>query len=208
VPHSPKPADESETVLILAPVGRDGAFAAQILGTAGMIASVCGGLTDACDGIRGGAGAVLLTQEAFLLKAAACVVDVLLDQPAWSDTPVVALISAGTSSALRVPYLRTLLDAGANLTVLERPVPTTTLVSTLQAALRARRRQYQVRDQFDAIARAEADERRALERTQDLQELTVQLGLSLDTSVLFAKIVDAVAAVCHRCSREIAVVLS
>jgi signal transduction histidine kinase len=179
--------------MILAPVGRDGELAQQILDSAGMTASVCASLTDACDGIRTGAGAVLLTQEAFMLENVACVVDVLLDQPAWSDIPVVVLLSAG-ALPLRVPYLRTLLDAGANVTVLERPVPKTTLVSTLQAALRARRRQYQVRDQFDAVGRAEAVERRALERARHLQELTVQLGLNLDTSVLFAKIVDDVAA--------------
>jgi signal transduction histidine kinase len=179
--------------MILAPVGRDGALAEHILGTAGMTASVCTDHTEACDGIRAGAGAVLLTQEAFMLEAAGCVVDVLLDQPAWSDIPVVVLISAG-ALPLRVPFLQTLLDAGANVTVLERPVPTTTLVSTLQTALRARRRQYQVRDQFEAVARAEADERRALERARHLQELTVQLGVNLDTSVLFARIVDAVAA--------------
>jgi signal transduction histidine kinase len=135
---------------------------------------------------------VLLTQEAFISESAEGVAEVLLDQPAWSDIPVVVLIGAGTSPQ-RVPCLRTLLDAGANVTVLERPVPTTTLVSTLQAARRARLRQYQVRDQFEAVARAEAEERRALDRARHLQELTVQLGFNLDTSVLFAEIVDAVA---------------
>jgi signal transduction histidine kinase len=179
--------------MILAPVGRDGALAEQILDAAGMTARVCTTPGEACDGIGGGAGAVLLTQEAFAHEAAACLVDALRDQPAWSDIPVVVLISPGTLP-LRVPHLRTLLDAGANVTVLERPVPTTTLVSTLRAALRARLRQYQVRDQLDVVARAEADERRALERARHLQELTVQLGLNLDTAVLFGKIVDAVAA--------------
>jgi signal transduction histidine kinase len=193
VAQVPKPASNSETVIILAPLGRDGALAKLILGKVGMTASVCASATEACEGIDAGAGAVLVTQEAFTLETAECVVDALLEQPAWSDIPVVVLVGAGVSP-LRVPYLRTLVDAGANVTVLERPVPTTTLVSTLQAALRARLRQYQVRDQFDAVARAEADERRALDRARHLQELTVQLGLNLDTAVLFAKIVDAVAA--------------
>jgi signal transduction histidine kinase len=179
--------------MILAPVGRDGALAEQILAAAGLTARVCTTPGEACDGISGGAGAVLLTQEAFAQETAGCLVDALRGQPTWSDIPAVVLISPGTLP-LRVPYLGTLLEAGANVTVLERPVPTTTLVSTLRAALRARRRQYQVRDQFDAVARAEADERRALERARHLQELTVQLGLNLDTAVLFAKIVDAVAA--------------
>jgi signal transduction histidine kinase len=178
--------------MILAPVGRDGALAAKILGVAEMTACVCATPGEACDGIGRGAGAVLLTQEAFALETAACVVDALRDQPAWSDIPVVVLISPGTEP-LRVPYLRTLFDGGANVTVLERPVSTTTLVSTLRAALRARLRQYQVRDQLDALAHAEAEERRTLERARHLQELTVQLGLNLDTDVLFAKIVDAVA---------------
>jgi signal transduction histidine kinase len=113
------------------------------------------------------------------------------DQPAWSDIPLVILVSAG--GAAGAPHLSTLLDASANVTLLERPVLRTALASALQAALRARRRQYQVRNQFDAVARAEAEERRALERARHLQELTVQLGRNLDTTVLFGKIVDAVA---------------
>jgi signal transduction histidine kinase len=183
----------SDTILVLAPVGRDGALAAQILRTAAMRVSVCHSLAEVCNAIREGAGALLLTQEAFAQEAAGCVVDALRDQPAWSDIPIVILISADPSQR-RVPYPRALLDAGANLTVLERPVHTTTLVSALQVALRARRRQYQVRDQLEAVARAEADERRALERARHLQELTVQLGRNLDTAALFARIVDAVAA--------------
>jgi len=157
-----------------------------------MAASLCNDASEVCEAIGNTAGAVLLTQEALAPESASCIVDALREQPAWSDIPVVVLVSAGGPSP-SLPHLRTLLDGGANVTVLERPVRTTTLTSTLRAALRARRRQYQVRDQFQAVAHAEAQEHRALERSRRLQELTVQLGRNTEMTALFERIVDAVA---------------
>jgi signal transduction histidine kinase len=79
-------------------------------------------------------------------------------------------------------------------TVLPRPARALSVLTAVRSALRARRRQYQLRDQLEALAHAEADERRALERARHLQALTVELGRSLDTEALFDQIVDAVAA--------------
>jgi signal transduction histidine kinase len=56
------------------------------------------------------------------------------------------------------------LTARANVTLLERPVRVATLTSTLHAALRARRRQLEVRDLLHARARAEATLREGAER--------------------------------------------
>jgi signal transduction histidine kinase/ActR/RegA family two-component response regulator len=48
-----------------------------------------------------------------------------------------------------------LVAALTNVTVLERPTSTRTLVSSVQAAIRGRRRQYQLRDQLAALSNAE-----------------------------------------------------
>src|SRR4029078_85701 len=56
------------------------------------------------------------------------------------------------------------LSSLSNLTLIERPAPTRSVVSAVQTALRARERQYQIREQFHAIRDAEARMRELQER--------------------------------------------
>ena len=71
--------------------------------------------------------------------------DVLARQPAWSDIPVIVLTSGGGSDAVSLRALE-IFGPSANVTLLERPFRVITLLSTVQVALRARRRQREVRD--------------------------------------------------------------
>ena len=82
---------------------------------------------------------------------------VVQGQPVWSDLPILVLSRSGAESALLAPLLRGL----GNVSVVERPVRMTTLVSLLQSSLRARERQYQVRDHLIELAQAEAALREA-----------------------------------------------
>ena len=61
---------------------------------------------------------------------------------AWSDLPVLILTRPGADSAESVKPSRTL----GNVTLLERPVRLATLVTAVRTALRARERQYQIRE--------------------------------------------------------------
>ena len=75
-------------------------------------------------------------------------------QEPWSDLPFIILRSRGAANAESAPefgFLRT----SANITLVERPIGTGTLVSTVAAALRARRRQYEVKDSIEALAQSE-----------------------------------------------------
>ena len=89
-----------------------------------------------------GAGALLVTEEAVEGATRTAVSDLLARQASWSDLPVLVLTR---------PENATLLDADeaakhfGNVTLLERPVPVATVVSSLRAALRARERQYELR---------------------------------------------------------------
>jgi signal transduction histidine kinase len=105
---------------------------------------------------------------------------------------VVVLVSGGGTGGL-APHLADFLDGDVNATLLERPVRVTTLASAFRAALRGRRRQYELRDRLQALSLAESEERRALERARHLQAVTVQLGRSLEAEALFQLIVDALA---------------
>ncbi len=118
-----------------------------------------------CDGLDGliaplaeGAGAVLLAEDAIDGRGLTGLLDLIHHQPAWSDLPFLLLLRPGGSTE-RPTREHHMLQASGNLTVLERPIGTVTLVSAVRAALRARLRQYEVADGFTALAESEAQTR-------------------------------------------------
>jgi len=165
-------------ILICAPVGRDASLARETLGKAGIAAEVCLDVDELCRELAIGAAAVILTQEALSPAALERLPDVLNEQPSWSDLPIVALISHGVGPSAHgtlVPRLA----SQANVTFLERPVHATTLVSAAQSALRARHRQYEVRDLLAARLAAEEAERRARSEAERAIEIRDQFLASV-----------------------------
>jgi PAS domain S-box-containing protein len=136
-----------ERILVLAPTAADGALSQSILAEAGLSCHVCADIADLVGRLTEGAGALLLTEQALAGADAGLLVDTISAQPSWSDIPVILLSEvAGQVSATWA------LDRLGNVTVLDRPVRVTTLVSALGAAVRARRRQYELREQLRARA--------------------------------------------------------
>ena len=137
-----------ELVLVLAPTGRDGPLACNVLHErAGLATLACADVADLCRQIARGAGAVIMTEEAVDLWSARRLIDTLAAQLPWSDLPVIIFASAQeqmSNGGNGVPLA--VLRQRGNVTVLDRPLRIVTLVTTVQAALRARRRQYEVRD--------------------------------------------------------------
>ena len=150
-------ADAGETnppLAILAPTGRDGAVAAEVLARAGFVPTVCADMAALCTSIAEDVGGLLIAEEALGSQARAMLLSALEGQPSWSDVPVVILTAERELSRALSPPLREL-AARANVTLLERPVRVATLVTTLRSALRARRRQFDVRDHLTKRAEAE-----------------------------------------------------
>jgi signal transduction histidine kinase len=92
-----------------------------------------------------GAGAVILAEEALRLPDIAEWAAQIAEQPSWSDLPLILLTVTGEVNRESQKKMLARRPLG-NLVLLERPVRPETLVSTVQAALRSRRRQYQMRD--------------------------------------------------------------
>jgi PAS domain S-box-containing protein len=160
--HSAKPL-----ILVLAPWGRDGPAVAEGLGRAGLEAHVCRDAGELLAGLERGADAVVLVEEALFGAPAQALGDWVSEQPPWSDMPFVLLTSHDPRPT---PARERLLQALGNVSLLERPVQALTLTSTVLAAVRARRRQYEVR------AHLEERERTAVElgdlvasRTRELE---------------------------------------
>jgi signal transduction histidine kinase len=131
---------DEERILILAPSGRDGALAQQILAANGLDAVVCANLEALCDEAERGAGALLVAEEALFPRGVEQLAAQLADQPPWSDLPILVIVHHGVRPA-SIELLRPLRNA----TPLERPLRILALLGSLNAALRARRRQYDIR---------------------------------------------------------------
>ena len=142
-------------IAILAPTGRDGEVAGEVLARAGIAARVCSDAAELCDAVRNEAGALLIAEEALGRGAGELLLTALEAQPSWSDVPVVLLTGEGELSRVLSPGLNAVATR-ANATLLERPVRVATLVTALRSALRARRRQLDVRDHLQERSVAEA----------------------------------------------------
>ena len=155
------PDNWDERILILAPTGRDAAMTARFLTEAGLAVKVCDNIQELCREILIGSGLVFLTGEALTYEALRCLTEALAQQPAWSDLPLIVLTSGGGETPFNAEALDALCEAG-NVTLIERPARVTTLLSTIRSALRARRRQYDVREHLDGETRSREERERLL----------------------------------------------
>lgn len=146
-------------VLLLTPTRRDGELTSSFLAKAGLFSLVCNDMSHLAREIETGAGAVLLTEEAIASGGMREMLVALQNQPAWSDLPIVLLTRGGAAAAGGDPALRSL----TNVTLLERPAPIQSVVSAVQSAVRARQRQYQIREQIEAIRIANDERQKLLE---------------------------------------------
>lgn len=145
----------AERVLVLAPVGRDAALICERIVAEGMACEVCEDLPALLAGIEAGAGAVVVAQEALAYGGAQALLSVLEAQEPWSDVPVLLLVELPARRRSRTQHVIT--GSGferANVTLLQRPLGMRSFVSSVRSAVRARRRQYQLRDLHRELERA------------------------------------------------------
>jgi signal transduction histidine kinase len=157
------PSERDQRILVLAPSGRDAELVAGIVSGSALRAEVCPTLEGLARELDAGAGAALIAEEALSPPAVHALIDVIRRQPAWSDVPLLVLTSAEDAAGSSAPIV-TLVEEIGNVALLERPVRAVTLLSAIRAALRARRRQYEVRDHLEERRRAEAEREELLAR--------------------------------------------
>ena len=171
----PTAADGAERVLILAPRGRDARAAAHQLGEAGLDCVICAELGKLTEALHSGAGVALIAEEAFFRESSGDLTAWVTGQPAWSDFPFIVLTTQQTSPDGHA-YRLGLLQSLGNVSLLERPLGAVSLISAIKAALRARRRQYQVRDHLLAREQTAARlEELVRDRTRELVDANRQL---------------------------------
>lgn len=127
-------------ILICAPVGKDAELAANVLNHAGLACLTCRTFPDLMQELGKGAAAILTVEEALSPAASAALRQYIAGQATWSDLPILVLTKHGDS-----PWIKDAYDQFGNLTLLERPIRASALISSVRAALRARLRQYEIR---------------------------------------------------------------
>jgi len=157
---------DARRVLLVPPTARDGQITCAFLSREGVTAVVCPDLAGLARELGAGAGALLLTEEALVARGLREVLDTLAAQPPWSDLPIVILMRGGPDA----PAASSVLPALRNVTLLERPATLRSVLSAVKAALRARERQYEIRDQIEAIRQADARLRESEARRERLLE--------------------------------------
>jgi signal transduction histidine kinase/CheY-like chemotaxis protein len=143
----------SERILLLTTGDRDARIARGHLARVGISSHVCESVEELCEAIAAGAGAALLAEEQLDEPAMRRLQAVLARQPAWSDFPMLVVANRKRTEHQAVEPL----DALGNVTLLDPPLRIRTLLRSVHAALRGRRRQYAARaaiverDRFLAI---------------------------------------------------------
>jgi PAS domain S-box-containing protein len=135
-----------ERVLVLAPTGVDADLTCSFLERNGVATHKCDSMADLAGKVEEGCAAVILAEEALDSFALNRLVESLATQPSWSELPIAVITSTGEGTAHGLISRLAGLGANANVTLLERPFRPITLVNAVHAALRSRRRQYQVRE--------------------------------------------------------------
>ena len=168
-----------QRVLVFAPIGRDGPASAELLRSTKLATRVCASLAELVDELSAGVGAVVVAEEGLFAKDTAGLTQWVARQAAWSDLPFIVLTSHREQPAVAA-WRRNLVAALRNVSLLERPIQPITLMSAVQSALRARRRQYEIRTLIEAREQtAQQLERLVVERTRALAESNEQLRVEM-----------------------------
>lgn len=176
-------AHRSDRILIAAPIGRDAELMCAQLRTAGMRCESRRDVFELCDDLENGVGAILVTEEALARNAATHLMTILANQPPWSEPPLIILTGGPAIEAKPHSLFEGLLHR-TNVTLVDRPVRIKTLISTAQSALRARQRQYDIRDLMMQL------EERVHERDRFLAVLGHELRNPLGAILLAAQMTE------------------
>jgi signal transduction histidine kinase/CheY-like chemotaxis protein len=136
----------SQRVLLLTPIGRDAPLIADVLRREGIDSVACRGVEELARCIAEGAAAAVVAEEALVGVPLDSLLLVFAGQPSWSDFPLLLLTCTGQEASATTTRLLGMSGGEVNITILERPIRVPTLHSSVRSAIRARRRQYEVRD--------------------------------------------------------------
>jgi len=161
-------------VLVLAPAGVDNLLIGKALDAAAIPVELCPNVEKLCDSLTETVGTIVISEEAMTPEAIQKIAAVLENQPPWSDLPIIVLTGGGAGDRRTEQAARSRNVLG-NVSLLERPIRPITLVSAVKSALRARSRQYEIRDHLTQLT----DVTQALAKSEQRYRSLVRASSSL-----------------------------
>jgi len=152
----PLKVDELRVILV-APSGRDGELIKGLLEHYNISCLVFPNSEQARAGMEEGVGVVIIAEEALPQAEINHWAAEVRAQPSWSDLFFIVLTIPGERSQKRMLTQQPL----GKMELLERPVRPDTFMGTVLAALRSRRRQYEMRDQLVAVRLSDDAQRKS-----------------------------------------------
>src|SRR5690606_27501121 len=140
-----RPASSAETVLLLLPKSGDVRHVSRALRQAAIDHTICRGADEFLRELPADVGAAVIAEEALDERTLAALLAELRLQPPWSELPLIVLLHERGAPAESRARLRRL-ESEQTVTFLKRPLAVVEFLSALRVALRARARQFQVRD--------------------------------------------------------------
>ena len=167
-----------ERLLVLAPTGDDAALIAEILRDRDLDVVIVTDAAALADEIGRGAAVVLIASEALDEPESGSMLQRALEgQEPWSEMPIILFGGDVEDTASRATEL---LGTRAQIVLLERPLGIATFVTATDAALRSRRRQYEVKRLLEALAESATQIAQAHEAaTRAKDEFLATLGHEL-----------------------------
>jgi signal transduction histidine kinase len=181
-------------VLILAPRGRDSAIASDLLRKSGIDSLECADLPELLQHLNGGAGAALLTEEALTIGDPTELHAWVSAQPSWSDMPFIVLANGARTP--RTQLATTRVSELGNVVLLERPLHAEAMLGAIRSALKARHRQYEVRDAAKTLETA------VIDRTRDLETARESLEIALEAAGMGSWDIDLATGEARRTKRH------
>lgn len=140
----------AERILVLAPTGDDAALIGRLLAERDLEVLIVDSLRSISQELEAGAGVVMIATEAFDTPESVQSLRAALErQEPWSEIPLL-LFGGGVENAASTAT--ELLGSRAQIVMLERPLGVATFLTATDAALRSRRRQYEVKRLIDQLA--------------------------------------------------------
>jgi PAS domain S-box-containing protein len=173
-------SNQDSRVLILAPSGRDADLISSALSDVRVSSQVCATAAQVASEMKVGTAAAVISEEALGEKEIQSIASALECQPPWSDLPIIVMTGGGEPNRTSRQLARMRTPLG-NVTLQERPLRAVTLVSAVQSALRAREKQYEVRDRLAELQSREQALRRAEEEFRHLANAMPQLAWIADS---------------------------
>jgi len=184
-------------ILILTPTGRDAQLACGILQQHQLRAETCVNLADLRSKLEQGAATAVIGDEALNKNNLAMLGEWVKSQPPWSDFPFI-ILTGGRVQPIDMRRRLDLFQPLGNVTLLERPLQSITLLTVVKSALRARLRQYEVEQSIEDLRRADTErsnararEDAALAQVELLNHIGEILSAELNLNSLLQAITDA-----------------